>query len=684
MPAVRFVGRLALAAWKLLRAAIIAATALATPAIAVAVALVLLVFFLLPGTVPQPRPVTEARPSVVLAYDGTLLAVLEDFTLSLPTDPDSIPDVVVDAVVSSEDRRFFDHDGVDLVGVARAVRANLDGDRQGGSTITQQLVKLRYLTDAPTADRKIREAIVAQQLEQQMSKDEIFHAYVSSAYFGSGTTGITAAAQRYFRKPVADLDVSEAAMLAGMLPAPSLFSPHVDLAAAEQARLRAVTSMEQTGALDPQEAADVAARPLVLVDPDGNPPEGTEGPFTPVWPLPESIMGPFPFITAYVEEYLVGRYGPDALARGLEVTVTIDPELQRLATGVATDATATTADPTVAASVVAVETRTGFVRAAASSVPWEQSRVNLAFGGSTGFPVGSVAKAFALTAALEAGSSPDTRVSAPREVVTPEGSVVRNFGGAAAGTMSLRQATVESWNTPFATLALDLGPGEVAAAGRRAGVTSWSQDKEFGPSVALGAYETSPVQMAAAFATFANRGRALPPLLVLRVVDGDGRVLEDNSVRNATPVIDPVVAANVTDVLADVITDGTGKLADIGRPAAGKTGTAENFSAAWFVGYTPQMSTAVWVGHTDGLRPLPPMGGVSQVTGGSVPARAWASFMRDATAAMPPESFATALPMRFAGPRPDLAADAPPLPPPPVDPVVRGLGGPQMTPTPTP
>jgi penicillin-binding protein 1A len=672
--------------WRTVRAAVVAVFAVAaTPVVAAATAAVLLVLVLLPGSVPEPRPLPTAQPALVYAADGTLIAELTTFDLNVPFDFDQVNASTVDAVVAAEDERFFSHDGVDLVGIARAARANMDGGRQGGSTITQQLVKMRYLDASPTLDRKVREAIVAQQLEQVLSKDEILHGYLSSAYFGSGATGLAAAADRYFRTTPEELSVSQAAMLAGLLPAPGERSPHVDAAAAEEFRLVVLRRMVETGRLDPAAAEAAAAERLVLVDEWGNPPDGTVGGFTAVWPLPSSNLGFFPKVSTLVGEYLVERFGPDALSRGLRVTTTLDVGLQTAAQE-AVDAATASAEPTVAAGLAAVEPSTGYVRALADSVPWDVSQVPYAVGGSTGFQVGSTAKAFVLAAALENGRTPSTPVSASGTYVTPTGEVVRNFGGGAGGTVSLRSATEQSWNTPFVRLAVELDPNVVAATAHRLGIADWSPDRSYGPSVALGAYETNPLDMASAFGVFAADGVRYAPTLVLRVTDADGTVLVDNSVPAGVPVMDPVVAANVTDVLSGVVARGTGTSARRAeRVVAGKTGTAENFSAAWFVGYTPQLSAAVWLGHRDGTRPLGVVNGVSGVTGGSVPAAAWRRFADAAFDGVPAAGFTPPPPLSLAGPPPGVASpapggEAPPPPPPAPPPTPQVVGLPPSSP----
>lgn len=665
--------RIARAFWWNVRVLVIALCAVATPAIAFGVALSLWLFVLLPGAVPPPRDLPSYSPTVVLSSSGEWLGTIENFDLALPMERADVNEAVTNAVISNEDRRFFTHTGVDFWGILRALRANAAGDRQGASTITQQLVKLRYLNADPTVDRKLREAIIAQQLERSMTKQDILFEYLSSAYFGSGATGLKAAAHRYFRIPPSELSLSQAAYLAGVLPSPTEYSFHTNPEAAEKARLRSLNSILEAGLASQAAVDEVRTAPLWPVDVFGTPAPGHPEQFTAVYPLPQqSISSFYPEIVSLVEEYLLNKYGPTATSQGFTVTTTIDIPTQQAAQRAVDAAIAGAPNPSVAAALAAVDPSSGFVRALADTNDFTVSQVNLATGGSTGFQVGSTAKAFVVAAALESGLYvPSSPLEAPASYTTNSGDVVRNFGGGSGGSVTLRSATQQSWNTTFVALAERLGPNEVAALARRIGISSWGEEVEFGPSVALGAYETSPLEMASSFGTFANNGDRFPPILVQRITTLDGSVVEDNTVRTPESVLAPPVAQNVTSILEDVVKSGTGTAARINRPVAGKTGTAENFSSAWFVGYTPQLSTAVWLGHSDGVRPLPAFGGVSGQVGGGIPARTFSNFMSTALKDVPPSPFPAPAPLRPGPPLLPSSLLPTPPPPPPESPTVN-------------
>jgi penicillin-binding protein 1A len=671
------------AAWMVVKSVVVAALVIATPVIAVVVAVAVLAVSPLPGAVPDPLPTSEIRPAYLLASDGTPIATLRGFELSLPTQASDITPQVAAAVIAAEDRNFYQHTGVDVGGIVRAARENLDsgGISQGGSTITQQLVKNRYLGGERTFGRKIREAVLAQRIETEMEKDEILLAYLGDSYFGSGAYGLAAAANIYFAKTPAQLDLSETAMIIGMLPAPSAYSPHVDLPQAEAARKRTLNAMRETGSITTAEYTQAVARPLLLLGRPSDAGMVDVNLATMVLPLTGSDFGPFPYFAQYVEKYLVDTLGEQVVySRGLTVETTLDIGRQTTATELVTDLANRSGDPTVGSALAAVEPSTGFIEVLASSTSWEQSQVNLATGGDTGFQAGSSVKPFVLAAAMERGSPPTRTINAPSVYVTANGTQLRNFGGAAGGTTTMREAIVNSLNTPLLMLAAELDPNVVAATARRLGVTAWGDDRAYGEVIALGAYETSPLQMASAFGTFAARGRHLAPVPVLRVTAADGQVLIDNSLRLPDQALDEVVADNVTSVLTDVVQRGTGTAARLTRPAAGKTGTAENFSAAWFVGYTPELSAAVWLGHVDGVRPLPAIDGVSGITGGTLPASLWRQFMLSALADVPPGAFVPAQPIT--GPRLVDGAEVVEVEvdPGPVPVQITGLG-PRRTPT---
>jgi membrane peptidoglycan carboxypeptidase len=595
----------------------------------------LLLYGDLPGTVPEQRERVVSMPTMVLDATGQPLGTFREFDLTVAIEPEDVPQVLKDAVVASEDRNFWDHPGVDLRGMARAVVENTrEGEViQGGSTVTQQLVKNRYLSPERTLERKLDEMILAARLEREMTKEEILFEYLDTTYFGGGAYGVGAAAESYFHKHVSELTASEAALLAGIIPAPSELGPRENPEAAEYRRKMVLDFMVEQGMLDDEEHAEAVAAELYLAS-MGFP----DRPATFYHPLPEADTGPHPFFLDYVRHDLVQRYGEDAVFRGgLLVETTLDPVLQAHADA-AVAAHLEGTDPSVEMSLVSVEPATGHVKALVGGRDWDASQVNLALGGSLGMQPGSSFKTYVLAAALEAAIGPETVYPAPGTWQVPgcvgDQCTVKNYDGRGHGSMTLRSATWQSTNTVYAALTAEVGPAAVAEVATRLGVGSLEPDHDYGISLALGSAEVSPLDMAASYAVLANHGVRAVPTPVLRVLDAEGNVLEDNTGGGGERVMNAAVADTVTDVLAGVVTSGTGRAADIGRPVAAKTGTAEDYRAAWFVGYTPQLSTAVWMGHADEPLPLRNVAGLASVTGGSLPARAWAAFMAPAHEAL--------------------------------------------------
>ncbi len=609
--------------------------AVVVPLLSGGVALGTLLFVRLPGSLPERKPVFEAVPSAVFDATGNKLAEFSDFDRTVKMTPEDVPEVLKKAVVAAEDQRFYEHQGVDPRGVARAAWISYQGGEilQGGSTITQQYIKNAYLTFDVKLERKLREALLATQLERQLTKDEILFNYLDTIYFGSGAYGAGAAAQLYFGKPVKELTLSEAATLAGVIPQPTEWSPRENLASAEERRRIVLDEMAEMGAITPAQAIGAKALPLWLAT-DGPPP----GPATVVVAPPKKGAFSNPYFVDWIEQDLLARYGAQTVYRGgLRIDTSLDPTAQQLAQS-AVDARLASFDGTVEMAMAVVEPKTGLVRAMVGGRDYNQSQVNLATGGVLGMQPGSSFKAFTLAAALERGFKPESTVSAPAVYRVPncdgEGCAIRNSEGSGYGSASLRTATSSSINTAFADLTVQIGIPAVAEMANRLGVRTITPDGEYGLSLTLGAYEVSPLDMASAYGVFANLGVKQDVTGIVRVTDKTGRVVEDNSSRPGVRVLSQAVATNATDMLRGVITGGTGRNANIGRPAAGKTGTTDNYSDAWFVGFTPQLSAAVWMGHRDEVRSL---GGVS---GGSHPATAWSAFMRPALAAVPVVEFA--------------------------------------------
>ncbi|MGH9264303.1 MAG: transglycosylase domain-containing protein, partial [Acidimicrobiales bacterium] len=594
----------------------------------------------------------RSQVTKINAADGTEIATLGGFERFIPVRGEDLPDVLKDAVVAVEDHRFYSHRGVDVRGILRAFWTNLTEGRvlEGGSTITQQYVKHAYMEEPERSLRnKIEEAVLATRLEDRLPKDEILHRYLSTVYFGGGAYGVGAAADSYFRKPVEQLTLAEAALLAGIIRAPSRLNPRSNPGGAEARRRLVLDRMHQQGRIDDVQYQSALAEGVALVA--AEPPAW---PATAVYPARETPSEHRYFVD-YVRRYLVARYGATAVFNeGLRVETSLDPELQAMAEAAVDEALAGT-DPPLAMSLVSIDPATGLVKALVGGRDFDRSEVNLALGdcddvepakegeplcvdgGGTARQPGSSFKPFVLARALEDGMSLAERYRGPARYRFPScrgvGCTVRNAGGDGYGTLSLRRATAYSVNTVFAQLIDDVGVKETAELAHRLGVTTIDPDgrpaggERYGPSLALGAVEVSPLDMAAAYAVFANLGTRVPASPVVKVTTADGEVLEDNSARQGRRVLPARVARQVTEALQGVVDYGTGKAAGIdGVEVAGKTGTTDDNTDAWFVGYTPALSTAVWMGHADAKRTLVDADG-NRVYGGTVPARTWAAFM---------------------------------------------------------
>ncbi|MGI8983790.1 MAG: transglycosylase domain-containing protein [Acidimicrobiales bacterium] len=660
------------------------------------------------GALPDLRPGVDSRITRVFDSAGTEIANFRRFETSLPVARADIPPVLVDAVLAVEDQRFYEHNGVDSRSIFRALWADIQGGGyvEGGSTITQQYVRLAYLNDERTAGRKLREAILAGRMEKEIGKDEILYRYLSRAYFGSGAYGVGAAAETYFNKPVRDLTLSEAAMIAGLLSAPSRYDPRSSPGEAEFQRQRVLGKMADQGRVTAVEYN--AALPLRITLAD-NRARTDAAPATVVQPFRQA-PSQYPWFTDYVRRYLVARYGEEKVySGGLRVEVSIDPDIQAKAEAAVTEALKGTEAP-LDMALVSVDPKTGLVRAMVGGRDFTESQVNLALGacptpeetqasgepkvppadvpvciagGGSGRQPGSSFKPFTLAEALEDGISLDKTYRGSGSYTYPrcqgEGCTVSNVESGSYGTIDLRSATINSVNTVYAQLIQDVGVKDTAEMANRLGVTmvnpkgNLPNGEPYGPSLTLGAVEVSPLDMAAAYSVFAARGMQRAASPVVRVLGADGQVLEDNRSRPGTRVLNETIADQMNDVLKGVVSGGTGKAADVGRPGGttGKTGTSENFSDAWFVGYTPELSTSVWMGFADSQRPLTNIKGLARIYGGTLPARTWHDFMAATLEGKPTADFTPP----SAPPPPPPRAPSPVAPPttaslidPPVDP----------------
>jgi penicillin-binding protein 1A len=614
--------------------AISLAAILIVPPATAGVALATYLFMPLPASLPQEKPQADSRVSTVYAVDGTPIGEFREAESRVVIPADQIPKTIKIAVVASEDHEFYNHAGVDWRGIVRAFWADVQKRqlKQGGSTITQQLAKNLYTDGSRTITRKAKEALIAAQIERSLNKDEILAKYLNTVYMGDSVFGVQAAAQSYFKKDAKDLTLSESALLAGVLPAPSLYSPRTHPQAAETRRNEVLDRVQRYGLASPDEVAKArAGKPKVY------PPPG--------------VVGRYPYFLDYLRIYLteVKKYDPELIYRGgLRIDTTLDPHLEETAQAILKKTLPNPKDPE--AALVSVEPQTGYVRTLVGGTDWNESKVNLALGklgGGSGRQAGSSFKPFVLARAFEAGVSPNKTYSAP-SCITPRGftSQVCNYEGGGYGSANLATAIMKSINTVFVQLIVDVGIKQTAELAHRLGITSIDLSKPVYGGIAIGTQEVSPLDMSSAFGVFAGRGLRAEPTPVLKITQRDGTVLEDNTTQDRTTrVMEEPVADNVTKLLTGVIQHGTGRAADIGRPAAGKTGTSENYENAWFVGYTPTLSTAVWMGYKEGNIPLRGIHGVGAVVGGTWPARMWHDFMTEAMKGVPATEFTQPAPI---------------------------------------
>jgi penicillin-binding protein 1A len=573
---------------------------------------------------------------------------------------DQLPPVLIDAVLAAEDQDFFEHPGLDPVAIGRAAWSDIreQGTTQGGSTITQQYVKNVYLTNERTLTRKIKEAVLAVKLEGELEKQEILLRYLNTIYFGRGAYGVQAASRAYFGKDVADLGLAEAAYLAGLIRSPESgdawrdtdrTTPAAQEEQAEAERRRRVV----LDAMVEQEWITVAERDAADAVPFEEPyllPRRQASNFGSVQ---RSEIGTDYFVE-YVRQQLRAEGYTDAqiYGGGLRVYTTLDYGMQEAAYTAVTDTLDRPDDP--AAALVAIDDQ-GRVRAMMGGLDWNASKVNLATGtagGGSGRQPGSSFKPFVLAEAMNQGISVQSLFDSPSQITIPDADngddwKVSNYGSAAYGTQNLVEATQKSSNTVYAQLMAEVGSDRVVELANRMGI---SAELPSVPALVLGTAEVSVLDMASAFSTFANEGEHLEPIVITRIEDQQGNVLE-SFVPERERVLDEQIAKTTNWVLNQVIEGGTGTGAEFGQEAAGKTGTTQENRDAWFVGYTCELTAAVWMGYTDADADGSPrvMDSVhgQAVTGGSLPATIWRRFMDEATEGLGECPFPT--PSRFPG-----------------------------------
>ncbi len=573
-------------------------------------------------------PVAMGENSFVYAADGSLLGSIPTAQNRQTVGWNEISPWMPKAVVAIEDRRFYEHGGVDYVGIARAAIADLRARKavQGASTITQQLARALYISNKErTVSRKLKEVCLARKLDNAWSKQEILTAYMNQVFYGANANGVEAAAETYFSKHASQLTLVQAALLAGLPQAPSDYDPFVSRPAALTRRNEVLKAMLKNKDISRAQYRQAIATPIHLKQ--GN--------------IYKNIKEPYFF--DYVHDQLVKEYGTETVqSGGLKVYTTINPRMQRLARKAIRDNLYYSSDP--ASAVIAIDPRTGAIKAMTGIIPGKRkNQFNLA--SQARRQPGSTFKMFVLTSAIEQGMNPYTTyyTSAPFTYQPDPGSApwsVHTYSNTYSGTISVASATLQSDNTVFAQLILDAGVQNVADMAYKLGNIRL-QARDIVPAMALGTAAVSPLEMANAYATLAAGGIRSEPLAITRVVLPDGKA--DKSAGWGKPkrqrVIPDWVAYEVTKVLESNITSGTAVRAYFGRTAAAKTGTTDNHDDGWLCGYTPQLATAVWVGYPDAERPVY-VHGVA-IAGGNIPASIWHDFMAPAMASMPVRDFPT-------------------------------------------
>ncbi len=602
----------------------------------------------------------------ILAADGRVIADLhagEDRTI---VSLHEVPRHTRRAVIAIEDRRFFTHDGVDLRAIARAAAENVSngGIEQGGSTITQQLVKNTLIAPRErtrdTLGRKLDEIALARQLEKRLSKEQILKRYLNTVYFGQGSYGIQTAAETHFGKPAEDLTLAQSATLAGMIKSPSYFDPHAHPKRAKRRRRVVLDQMAGLGFISPERATKASSRPLRAVRP-GN-----------------DQRYPAAYFIDYVKRLLVfddrfemlgktvRRRWQQLIKGGLRIHTTADLDMQVAAEQAISETLNQQSDPHGA--LVAIEPDTGYVRAMVGGRNFFArkkndpfAKLNLAIAGEpdlgrssapgTGRQAGSAFKPFALATAIDEGISLSQTYEADSCMDFPEANAggnwqVCNYEESAFGSVSLLDATINSINVVYAQLILEVGAEDVAETARKMGIRTPLSEV---PSAALGTNPVNALGMASAYGTLATNGVHHPPVAITKITHArSGEILfEEDPVSNRA--LEPATAYLTSSALQRVIEGGTGAAAQIGRPAAGKTGTAQEWRDAWFVGFTPDLVASVWIGYPQGsiemktycAVPDPDICRPTRITvsGGTWPALIWQSFMSQALAGVPSSDF---------------------------------------------
>ncbi len=574
---------------------------------------------------------TLAERSSMYAADGQFLTLLEDKENREPIDLDAVPQTVIDAILAVEDASFYSHDGLNYRGTLRAFVENVSagGIEQGGSTITQQLIKNSVLTNEQSLDRKATEAFFALRLERQMTKDEILERYLNTVYFGSGAYGVQAAAETYWNyDEAAELGWAEAALLAGLVKNPTGFDPTLNPEAARERRAVVLNRLAAVGLITEDEAEQYKAESL---------PADRQGP--PTQPTDYFVREALKALLN--DENILGGDGSERFNMvyrgGLKIYTTLDPAAQAQAEETRAEVLPEN-DEGFTMAMATLDTHNGAVRALIGGPEFQKDQFNLATQGLR--QPGSTMKTFVMAALFENGFTPEDQVrgDSPCTFDNPGSSEAYTVGGASRGVSSVDTMIKVSSNCGFVRLGQIVGNEEVIKVARRLGVTA---PMEPFPSLPLGVFEVHPIEMASSYAAMGNDGMLNQPWYIERVEDSQGNIIYEHE-EAPTKALEVQTARQITEVLEGNVVSGTGRhqvpQRMNGHPAAGKTGTAQGNEDVWFVGYTEYYATAVWVGHPDLKKRVILEGQLQE--GGRVPAKIWGDFMGKIHEDLQPRAFA--------------------------------------------
>ncbi len=612
------------------------------------------------ATTEIPDNLDEVKHQVTTVYyaNGNEIGTISDGFKREIVDYSTLPEYVGGAVVASEDSTFWTNPGVDVRGIARAAFNNLKGgSRQGASTLTQQYVERYYLDTTTSYAGKLREAIIALKVARTQPKEEVLGNYLNTIYWGRGTYGIQAAAKEYFGKDAAELTYSESAMLAGIIPSPVNWDPSVNLEQAQLRWERSIQRLYDQGYITPEEYQNAEFPKFRAKKEARNTQGGQKG-----------------YLIDAVKKELIrsGRFTDEDWTRGLQITTTIKPKLQKAAVDIV-DAIPEDASKNLRASIVSIDPSTGAIVTLYGGADYVTQSLSTAT--QDVVQAGSTFKPFTLIGALEKGHTLDETFDGNSPKTFPEANngedwEVNNFGLESYGQVDLAEATANSVNTAYAELNLEIGPETTADVAVRAGIRETMNDKPTVPSElsnVLGTASVYPIDLARAYATLAAQGYKTTPHVVQKVETLSGEQIYQEQT-SSEQVFKPDVMAASTYAMTKVVEEGSGRTAqELGRPVAGKTGTSQNNRSAWFAGYVPQLATVVGLrqyekvdleaGIMQGQAPIDAFGGYGEITGGSWPVRAWTDFMAVATEGMEIKEFP-----EFTPPTPSFSPSPTPSP----------------------